>query len=185
MLSNAYLLAKFRFDTAENERHFAEILPKTGLHGPGGPARRTPAPRGRRRAARQARRASSVCGWAARLQTPTRGVPGCISEDFPNFPCNFSRNTLLFRNLSAVGEKRTGVCVFQRFLFEVGIILSSKKKYIGKQSGSWRIARRPQEGASAARRLPPELSSADKDVYITQGWNFYILMTNIVTRIYA
>ena len=28
MLSNAYLLAKFRFDTAENERHFAEILPK-------------------------------------------------------------------------------------------------------------------------------------------------------------
>ena len=29
MLSNAYLLAKFRFDTAENERHFAENLPKT------------------------------------------------------------------------------------------------------------------------------------------------------------
>ena len=29
MLSNAYLLAKFRFDTAENERNFAEILPKT------------------------------------------------------------------------------------------------------------------------------------------------------------
>ena len=29
MLSNAYLLAKFRFDTAENERKFAEILPKT------------------------------------------------------------------------------------------------------------------------------------------------------------
>ena len=26
MLSNAYLLAKFRFDTAENERHFAQIL---------------------------------------------------------------------------------------------------------------------------------------------------------------
>ena len=29
MLSNAYLLAKFRFDTAENERKFAEFLPKT------------------------------------------------------------------------------------------------------------------------------------------------------------
>ena len=29
MLSNAYLLAKFRFDTAENERNLAEILPKT------------------------------------------------------------------------------------------------------------------------------------------------------------
>ena len=28
MLSNAYLLAKIRFDTAENERKFAEILPK-------------------------------------------------------------------------------------------------------------------------------------------------------------
>ena len=28
MLSNAYLLAKFRFDTAENEQHFAEFLPK-------------------------------------------------------------------------------------------------------------------------------------------------------------
>ena len=28
MLSNAYLLAKFRADTAENERNFAEILPK-------------------------------------------------------------------------------------------------------------------------------------------------------------
>ena len=30
MLSNAYLLAKFRFDTAENERNFAENLPKIG-----------------------------------------------------------------------------------------------------------------------------------------------------------
>ena len=31
MLSNAYLLAKFRFDTAENERHFAENLPRSGV----------------------------------------------------------------------------------------------------------------------------------------------------------
>ena len=30
MLQNAYLLAKFRADTAENEQHFAEILPKIG-----------------------------------------------------------------------------------------------------------------------------------------------------------
>ena len=29
MLSNAYLLAKIRFDTAENERNFAGILRKT------------------------------------------------------------------------------------------------------------------------------------------------------------
>ena len=31
MLSNAYLLAKFRFDTAENERNVAENLPKTDV----------------------------------------------------------------------------------------------------------------------------------------------------------
>ena len=34
MLSNAYLLAKFRFDTAENEQNFAEILPKTDNYSP-------------------------------------------------------------------------------------------------------------------------------------------------------
>ena len=34
MLSNAYLLAKFRFDTAENERNLAEILPKTDNYAP-------------------------------------------------------------------------------------------------------------------------------------------------------
>ena len=42
MLSNAYLLAKFRFDTAENERNFVENLrkidtspPHRGRPGPG------------------------------------------------------------------------------------------------------------------------------------------------------
>ena len=30
MLQNAYLLAKIGADTAENEQHFAEILPKNG-----------------------------------------------------------------------------------------------------------------------------------------------------------
>ena len=30
MLQNAYFLAKIGADTAENEQHFAEILPKTG-----------------------------------------------------------------------------------------------------------------------------------------------------------
>ena len=34
MLSNAYLLAKFCFDTAENERNFAEILPKLAVRAP-------------------------------------------------------------------------------------------------------------------------------------------------------
>ena len=30
MLQNAYLVAKIGADTAENEQHFAEILPKIG-----------------------------------------------------------------------------------------------------------------------------------------------------------
>ena len=51
MLSNAYLLAKFRFDTAENEGNFAEFLPKTdnllatrlgGLSGGGAGSRSQP-----------------------------------------------------------------------------------------------------------------------------------------------
>ena len=36
MLQNAYFLAKIGADTAENEQHFAEILPETGNY-PTGP----------------------------------------------------------------------------------------------------------------------------------------------------
>ena len=36
MLQNAYFLAKIGADTAENEQHFAKILPKTGNY-PTGP----------------------------------------------------------------------------------------------------------------------------------------------------
>ena len=43
MLQNAYFLAKIGADTAENEQHFAEILPKTGNY-PTGPL--TGPPRG-------------------------------------------------------------------------------------------------------------------------------------------
>ena len=39
MLQNAYFLAKIGADTAENEQHFAEILPKTGNY-PTGPSRK-------------------------------------------------------------------------------------------------------------------------------------------------
>ena len=39
MLQNAYLLAKFRADTAENEQHFAGILPKIGNYPTGPPGR--------------------------------------------------------------------------------------------------------------------------------------------------
>ena len=57
MLQNAYFLAKIGADTAENEQHFAEILPTTlrvhypGLPGLGRPAlelRRGPGGRERR-----------------------------------------------------------------------------------------------------------------------------------------
>ena len=39
MLQNAYFLAKIGADTAENEQHFAEILPKTGNYPTGPPGR--------------------------------------------------------------------------------------------------------------------------------------------------
>ena len=38
MLQNAYLLAKIGADTAENERNFAEILPKNGNYPTGPPS---------------------------------------------------------------------------------------------------------------------------------------------------
>ena len=41
MLQNAYFLAKIGADTAENEQHFAEILPKTGNY-PTGPPKELP-----------------------------------------------------------------------------------------------------------------------------------------------
>ena len=41
MLQNAYFLAKIGADTAENEQHFAEILPKTGNY-PTGPTGQEP-----------------------------------------------------------------------------------------------------------------------------------------------
>ena len=37
MLQNAYFLAKIGADTAENEQHFAEFLPKTGNYPTGVP----------------------------------------------------------------------------------------------------------------------------------------------------
>ena len=45
MLQNAYFLAKIGADTAENERHFAESLPKIGNYPTGPP--RVPGPRPR------------------------------------------------------------------------------------------------------------------------------------------
>ena len=47
MLQNAYFLAKIGADTAENEQHFAEILPKTGNYPTGPDANRLGQGRGR------------------------------------------------------------------------------------------------------------------------------------------
>ena len=48
MLQNAYFLAKIGADTAENEQHFAEILPKIG-----GVPTRCPAPKEARQELRE------------------------------------------------------------------------------------------------------------------------------------
>ena len=52
MLQNAYFLEKISADTAENEQHFAEILPRTGRDS------LSAAPRGPRRGSRAAGRSS-------------------------------------------------------------------------------------------------------------------------------
>ena len=65
MLKNVYLLAKIGADTAENEQHFAEILPigrRVADHGPQPrPPRRAGAP-GPARAAPRASGWSTGCG---------------------------------------------------------------------------------------------------------------------------
>ena len=54
MLQNAYFLAKIAADTAENEQHFAEILPKIGNYPTGRLTFSSSAPGGARRAGRGA-----------------------------------------------------------------------------------------------------------------------------------
>ena len=73
MLQNEYFLAKIGADTAENEQHFAEILPRTGNHPTGPrneePRRELPGPPRRWRCARP------LLGWkhprADSLNLPT------------------------------------------------------------------------------------------------------------------
>ena len=74
MLQNAYFLAKIGADTAENEQHFAEILPKTGNYPTG------PPDRSERRTASRPQRGGPRCGsperyddWLRRPMT----VGGC------------------------------------------------------------------------------------------------------------
>ena len=96
MLSNAYLLAKFRFDTAENERNFAEILPKTDNYAP---AQRDPPtfPRGGRRRRRAGLlRAGHPRAYARRGFLPNFELTPSY-HGFKKPPCNLS--ALLSTNL--------------------------------------------------------------------------------------
>ena len=90
MLENAYFLAKIGADTAENEQHFAEILPKTGNY-PTGPVRELRRQRKvaesrwrRRTATRRASGSAAVRGPpGCAAGTPFRGlVLGCIEAKF-------------------------------------------------------------------------------------------------------
>ena len=91
MLSNAYLLAKFRFDTAENERNFAEVCRIFALR-TGAQARRARA--APRSAVPPPRWAMAWCGWSgglglAKLEKSSKIlqifgglVLGCIKTNF-------------------------------------------------------------------------------------------------------
>ena len=72
MLQNAYFLAKIGADTAENEQHFAEILPKTGNY-PAGPSWRRRWPlRRRARGPTGSERAAPGCERLRELGSPYR-----------------------------------------------------------------------------------------------------------------
>ena len=73
MLQNAYLVAKIGADTAENEQHFAEILPTDALwRGRGGYGRGGP---------EAARRQSGLRAQARALHGFRSGRTAAISED--------------------------------------------------------------------------------------------------------
>ena len=79
MLQNAYLLAKIGADTAENEQHFAEILPKIGNYPTGSRWRPRAAPGAPRGLGPRTRRvvASFWQNFGKMLI-----VFGCIGTDF-------------------------------------------------------------------------------------------------------
>ena len=80
MLQNAYFLAKIGADTAENEQHFAEILPKTSNY----PARR------RQLGVRPARRRGPRAPGAAALPPRRRRR----AWELPNFGAHFELKRL-------------------------------------------------------------------------------------------
>ena len=119
MLQNAYFLAKIGVDTAENEQHFAEILPicrrvvdsadhYVSLRGNGTAA--DPADAGRRAAAGSAGRwagAASAGRWAA------AGSAGSPVGDTTGDRQNFGKMLLVFGCIDSDFCKK--ICVLQHF----------------------------------------------------------------------
>ena len=89
MLQNAYFLAKIGADTAENEQHFAEILPTDALWRLAARAARRPAPP----AARPARRPRR-CSPAGAARPPVRTLAKLVNV-LSNFMHTFFWTSLL------------------------------------------------------------------------------------------
>ena len=87
MLQNAYFLAKIGADTAENEKHFAEILPKTSKY-----------PTGRRATQTAPRESASSCAVTSGLPAGAFVDSGSISNsDFSAKWSNLIGLVLLYR----------------------------------------------------------------------------------------
>ena len=79
MLQNAYFLAKIGADTAENEQHFAEILPKTGNYPTGPLGAAAPGWRGSA-AAPERRRKATMTAAAIQPDAPALEAISIIGE---------------------------------------------------------------------------------------------------------
>ena len=95
MLQNAYLLAKIGADTAENEQHFAEILPKTGV-------------REHRNAPAGASSGGSSAPAAARSCTAARRLGSC--QFLAKFRQNFARFRLYRRRSLQLNMRFAAFC---------------------------------------------------------------------------
>ena len=104
MLQNAYFLAKIGADTAENEQHFAETLPKISNYPKGPP--------GRRRARRR----------SGRFRPPHLG------ELFPTILQNSRRTSQIFGVRGNTARRERPASVLERAAGRAGCELSVKIK---------------------------------------------------------